>query len=352
MQAYGVEEVRAFAAGLLIAAGMDGDKATVTARLLVDADMMGRPTHGIALCARYAGALAAGTMAPAGQPLELTRRGACVVWDGNCLPGPWLVARAIDAATELVAAHGVATIAIRRSDHIGCLAVLLRIATERGFVVEIMSSNPAQAHVAPFGGRTPVYSTNPFGFGYPTSGDPVLIDFSTTIASGSTVGRYAREGRTTPSPWVLDPQGTATTDARVFNEAGASLLPIGGLDHGHKGFALGLMVEMQSQGLAGWGRAEHPSGSVMSVFVRLTDPEAFAGSAAFLNEADTLAALCRASETRTGVDRVRLAGERAMASWRKAQAGGVLLDESVLALLAPLAERFSIPIPEGTASHV
>ena len=57
-----------------------------------------------------------------------------------------------------------------------------------------------------------------------------------------------------PGRWVMDKDGVETDDPSVTH-AGGSILPIGGVDHGHKGYALGLLVEALTQGLGGYGRA-------------------------------------------------------------------------------------------------
>ncbi|MGH8678599.1 MAG: Ldh family oxidoreductase [Burkholderiales bacterium] len=42
-----------------------------------------------------------------------------------------------------------------------------------------------------------------------------------------------------PGQWVIDAQGNASDDPAVlFADPPGALLPIGGLDHGHKGYAL------------------------------------------------------------------------------------------------------------------
>jgi len=59
---------------------------------------------------------------------------------------------AIDLALERAAVHGTATVVIRRSHHIACLAAYLARVTARGMVVVLQSSDPSVASVAPFGG--------------------------------------------------------------------------------------------------------------------------------------------------------------------------------------------------------
>ncbi len=83
----------------------------------------------------------------------------------------------------MAATFGTGTVVIRRSHHIACLAVYLMRATERGLVAIVQSSDPVVAAVVPHGGRTPFITPNPIAAGLPTSGDPILVDVSTSITS-------------------------------------------------------------------------------------------------------------------------------------------------------------------------
>ena len=94
--------------------------------------------------------------------------------------------------------------------------------------------------------------------------------------------RLRREGKRFPGHWALDDAGRPTDDPAVlFAQQPGTLLPAGGIDHGHKGYGLALMIEALTQGLGGFGRAEAPTGWGGSVFVQVTDPTAFGGSEAF-----------------------------------------------------------------------
>ena len=86
------------AARLLSAAGIEADRARLIGELLVEADLMGHTTHGLALLPGYLDELAAGTMRKAGEPEIVRDTGPCLTWDGRRLPGVWLTARAIDTA--------------------------------------------------------------------------------------------------------------------------------------------------------------------------------------------------------------------------------------------------------------
>ena len=164
---FSVETLTAFATALLAAAGMDDDKAHTVGRLLVLTDMMGRRTHGLAMAPLYIADIRKGSMEVVGQPEVVKDTGATLVWDGGYLPGLWLVNSAIDTAIDRAAQHGVVTVAIRRSHHIGCLAALVKQASDRGFVAIIANSDPAGQRVAPYGGTQALFTPNPYAIGYP-----------------------------------------------------------------------------------------------------------------------------------------------------------------------------------------
>ena len=100
-QRYTVESLKQLAAALFAAAGMDAGKARAVAEVLVAGDMVGQRTHGMALCPQYLEQIEKGMMATSGEPDVVRDSGAVFVWDGNYLPGPWLVSRALDQARAL-----------------------------------------------------------------------------------------------------------------------------------------------------------------------------------------------------------------------------------------------------------
>jgi LDH2 family malate/lactate/ureidoglycolate dehydrogenase len=343
---YRVAELIGFATSLFTSGGLEADKSAIVAELLVEADALGHTTHGLHLAPAYLEELATGAMAAGGEPDVVADRGATVTWDGKTLPGVWLTARAVDLAVERAARHGMAAVAIRRSHHIGCLATFLRRGTDRGCLTIVTSSDPADASVAPFGGRRAVFTPDPLAVGIPTDGDPILIDISASITTDGMSARLAREGARYPGAWALDAAGHPTDDpaVRSTNPSGA-LLPVGGLDHGHKGYGLALLVEALTQGLAGFGRVDAPTGWGASVFVQAIDPAAFGGAGAFTRQTGWIAAACRATPPRPGVDAVRLPGERALAHRREALDSGLALYPGIMQGLAAWAERLGVVPP-------
>src|SRR3546814_18826548 len=123
---------------------------------------------------------------------------------------------------------------------------------------DVCSSDlPSVASVAPFGGTRSVYTPDPVAVGIPTSGDPILVDISASITTNGLTGRLHGEGRRLDHAWVIDADGNPSTDPAVlFTDPPGTILPTGGLDHGHKGYGLALTVEALTPALAGHGRPD------------------------------------------------------------------------------------------------
>jgi LDH2 family malate/lactate/ureidoglycolate dehydrogenase len=339
------EGLRAGVADLFVAAGMDGPKAAVVAEMLVEADVIGHVTHGTALAEGYLDALASGELNGTGSYDVVADRGACVTWRGNRLPGAWLVRQALDLACERAPRYGVVTVAIGGSHHTGALAAYLRPVTERGLVAEICCSTTSAARMAPFGGTAPVLTPNPLAIGFPTGGDPILIDLSSSITTTTLTRTLAARGERYPEAWALTAGGEPTDDPREVTERGGTLMPLGGAAKGYKGFGLALMVDVLSQGLADFGREDPPAPMSLAVFVQVIDPDAFGGRAAFARRAGFTADACRAVPPAPGVPEVRVPGDGAARSRRRALEEGVAVEPSVLTALADRAERLGVAWP-------
>jgi LDH2 family malate/lactate/ureidoglycolate dehydrogenase len=343
----GIEQLERFASELLVATGLEADKAQTTAELLALTDALGRRTHGLAMLPLYLAELAKGTMSKTGEPTVVQQRGVVALWDGNYLPGHSVIARAIDWAVPRAAEQGIAAVAVRRSHHIGCLAALALRAVERGLVALLFNSDPAGARVAPYGGCEALFTPDPFALGYPGTPNAILVDTCASITTTSMTREKVVRGERFDAPWLLDHEGTPTTDPRVLEHATprGSIQLAGGQDHGHKGFGLALMVEALSQGLAGHGRADDPKRWGGNTFVQIIDPALFAGRDEFARLMDHFSARCRASRPIDASKPVRMPGDAAAKRLALARAEGIAYDDATRAALNAAARRLSVASP-------
>lgn len=348
MQRFNHSSLSSFAGALLDRAGLEKEKSAAVVDILLEGDLLGHTTHGLSLLASYLKDIQSGAMTRSGAPRVLNDRPAALTWDGQRLPGPWLVLLAIELAIPRARELGTCTVVIRRSHHIGCLAAYLQRVTQQGLMLILSTSDPDNHSVAPFGGRAGVITPNPIAAAWPTTGDPVMMDVSMSITTNGMVGRLNQQGGKLPGQWLVDNRGHATDDPGVVNaNPKGALLPIGGTEYGHKGYALGLLVETLTMALSGHGRADPSEGWTGEVYVQLIDPDAFAGRDAFLRQSSWLADACRAVPPMQGVDRVRLPGEQGLGRRAQQLREGVELHPSVLPSLAAWADRYGVPMPTG-----
>jgi LDH2 family malate/lactate/ureidoglycolate dehydrogenase len=337
-----------FARNLMIQAGMDDDKATVVAKVLLEGDLMGHTTHGLQMLVPYLKSMEAGQMKLSGDFTTLKDTGNNILLEGHFLPGPWLVKKAIDIASTRMDEHGVVTIAITHSHHIACLQAYLPMATSRGWMISLMSSDPSVATVAPFGGKTPLFTPNPIAVGIPTSGTPILFDFCTSITSNGQCMRSHKQGNPLPGDWIQDASGQPTNiPGALFENPPGTIYPLGGAAYGHKGFALALWVEMMTAALTGHGRSEKPEKWGASVYVQLMDPAAFGGTEAFLRESDFLVEACQGTAPVDPNNPVRLPGESAWKRRTDQLENGILLHAGILEALSVRAKKWDIKIPQA-----
>jgi L-lactate dehydrogenase len=338
------DDLHRFIAALFASAGLDTDKAECVAKNLVLTDMMGRATHGLAQCGAYLNEIANDGMTKRGAPQIIRDTGVTIVWDGNYLPGLWLMDRALSLGFERLPQHGVVTFSIRRSHHIGCLAAIAKQATDRGYFAMIASSGPHTKAVAPFGGKRGLFSPNPFAIGFPTTSSAVLVDICASLTTISVVREKTAANQPLEHAWALDSVGRPTRDPSVIERPSdrGSLLLLGGAEAGHKGFGLALMVEALTQGLSGFGRKDAPTRWGASVYLQLIDPQAFAGHDAFIEQTGFFADACRNNPAIDPDRPVRLPGDQAQRSIERCRIEGVPVSAITRRTLRDWADKLGV----------
>jgi len=342
------EDLRKFAYDLLCKKGMQTDLARTVADVLLEGDLLGHTTHGLQLLEPYLNELDAGTMTPEGSPDILQDHGMSMLWDGRYLPGPWLVSHAIDTGLERLQAYPVFTTSIKQSHHIACLEAYLEQVAEKGYLIILTTSDPTLgSKVSPFGSKTPVYTPNPVAAAWPLTDGLVMLDISMSTTTIGLTQRLSRQNKRLPGQWVLDAKGRTTDDPGVvFEEPSGSILPLGGLDRGHKGFALGLLVEALTSGLCGYGRKDKPGRWGATVFLMMINPEALGGRDRFVKETTWIAETCLKAEPIDSNNPVRLPGQAALAKKRRYLKEGVELEAGILPALEMWSARLGVARPQ------
>jgi LDH2 family malate/lactate/ureidoglycolate dehydrogenase len=326
------DALRRFASRALLAFDVPEADAALVAESLVEAELEGQPSHGLLRLPFLLDRLERRLVNARPSPRVLGGRGAAALLDADNALGPVAGVRALDLAAERAREAGLGLVAVRRSNHLGALGFYLRRCAAGGLVGMAFTNTPPA--MSPPGTATPYLGTNPIAAGFPTSGEPVIVDLATSQVARGQILKAARAGAPIPEGWAVDAAGRPTTDPRAALDG--SLLPLGG----QKGFALALLVEAMSGVLAGAAVGPEVAGTfapadresdVGHCFLAI-DPEALAPG--FASRMDRLAADLRGIGGRAPGDRRHAERERRLAE-------GVEVPD---ALLAELRRRVGAPL--------
>ena len=343
---YPAERLREFSQAVLMAHGLVERHAAVTAQILVEADLLGHRTHGVDLLPLYAGRLADGSMSRAGEAEVLADTGSTLLLDGNLLPGQSLIVDAMETALERVGRHGIVAITIKRSQHTGCHAAYLADAVHQGYFVLLTAASSHGKRIAPFGGLDAAFSPSPFAVGIPTEDGPIILDMTMAATANGVCRQHYQRGERLPHEWLLDASGVPTDDPAVmYEDPKGTILPLGGLDNGHKGFGLLLMIEALTLGLSGVPHVTDPGASTRSVYLQVVAPSAFAGREAFAHAMTSVADASKAARPAPGASRPRLPGEAALEAKRRQLEEGVDVSSDVRSRLLEVAAASGVRFP-------
>jgi LDH2 family malate/lactate/ureidoglycolate dehydrogenase len=342
----GAAALRAFATDVLVELGAERATADLVAESLVDADLRGIDSHGIHLLDLYCTRLGAGQIDPRGVVRVVDDRGSVVHLDGGLGFGQPCGVQAIDLGIERAREHGIASVLARETTHLGALGYYTRRAGEAGCVALAFQNGPTI--VPPYGSTTPLFSTNPFSYAFPTGDEPtVVFDVATTAVAGNRLLLAKKRGDPAiPPGWANDDDGNATTDT-----ARASVHQLQWFG-GHKGFGIGFLVELMAGVAAGssFGRTEDTASPVRGrdrvakgfQFV-VIDGESFMPGPELRARVDTLVRDVHASEPAPGVDRVYVPGEIEHHTRELRLAQGIPLPDGVLDVLDRVATEVGVP---------
>ena len=231
----GAEQLKAFAGNVLVAEGVPTDDAQYVAWHLVETNLRGTDSHGVARLPHYIRRLRAGSIRR--QPIiQFERRTMSLgVIDGDHGLGFLVMRDAAHQATAIAREAGTAWVAVRNSSHCGALAPYgLRLA-DSGMVSFIFTH--VDSMVLPYGAIEPFCGTNPLCFTAPgANGKTLCLDMATSIVPWNIIANAQREAVSIPTGWAVDEAGRDTTDPSAVN----ALYPFGE----HKGSGLGLMIDV------------------------------------------------------------------------------------------------------------
>jgi ureidoglycolate dehydrogenase (NAD+) len=235
-------QLGAFCARVFAAAGLDQEDASLVADSLVESDLRGISSHGVARIPHYLQRIQLGGINPRPRITATPLGPTSARIDGDHGLGQLAMCRAAQTAIELARGSGAAWVAVCNSSHCGALAYYgLKIA-DAGMIGLVFTH--VDPMVVPYGAKKAFCGTNPIcitaprapaGANHCATG-AICLDMATSKAPWNAVANAAREGVSIPAGWAVDAGGNETTDPNRV----AAMMPLGE----YKGSGLGIMIDV------------------------------------------------------------------------------------------------------------
>ncbi|HZP26029.1 MAG TPA: Ldh family oxidoreductase [Dehalococcoidia bacterium] len=243
------KQLTEFLTQVLIHLDVPPEDAAVTTASLIEADLLGIDSHGIAQLATrsmlYVQAMQNGKTLVKAKPVIVRESASLAVVDGGAGIGQVAANFAQELAMKKARETGMGGVAVRNSHHFGAAGVWALKAAEAGMIGMVVQNGGKL--VAAAGGSERLFGTNPIAFAAPSEPHPFYVDFATSAVSLGKLQLAEIAGKTIPEGWAIDVEGHPSTDPKVFWQGGA-LLPLGSTPtySWHKGYALAFLVEILS----------------------------------------------------------------------------------------------------------
>ncbi len=323
-----VAQARALGEAAMRGAGYDAEDARILTDHVLDAALCGYEYSGLP---KLLNVVDAADFRLPRRPISVSRETvATALMDGGNNTGMVVAYRAAEATIKRAEASGVAIICLANTWMTGRSAYYCEMIARAGLVV--IHSVAAPPAVAPFGGIRPALGTNPIAFGFPTEGDPLVIDMGTSAFMGTDLQFRARLGTPLPAGVALGPDGRPTTDASTAQRG--ALLPFGGPDGGYKGFGLALAMDALTALSAGARPADTVGGYMFMAF----KPDLFLSPEEYRREVSKRIATIKATPRMQGVSEIRIPGEHSYRTRARLVREGIEIDLKIHAALGCLAE--------------
>jgi len=347
--------LRTFTEDIFLAMGCSIEHAILAADVLLQADLRGIDSHGVARLVGYVRLWEARRINtnPNITIVHQTPTRATVDGDSGLglVVAPFAMRLAIDKAEQ----YGSGWVSVRNSNHFGIAGYHALMAVEKDMIGFAMTN--ASPLVAPTYSSERLLGTNPMCYAFPAGKNPpVVVDMATSAAANGKLEIAQRAGKTVPEGWIQSADGNATTDPHALKSGGA-LLPLGGdKEHGsHKGFGLSAAVDILSAVLSGANYGPwvppfvsflqppaDPVGLGIGHFVGAMRVDGFRPADEFKTHMDNWINRFKSAKTVDPDQKVIIPGEPELEAEADRKANGIPLVDAVVEDLNGLAERFGL----------
>lgn len=338
------QTLRELAFDVFAATGIPADDARIVADHLVNSHLTGHDSHGTWFLPAYARSMKKGYVP--WEDRDIVRENpSLTIINGNGGNGIVAVTRAVDLAVEKARSSTFGFVGLHAVSHIGRLGDYPPRIAEQG-MLGLVWLNGGGLFLAPFGSADRRLRPEPIAFSAPRkNGPPFMLDMTMTVVAGGKIEQKIIRGEPLPEGWLVNQQGEAVTDAEEYRDTSTGVLPLGGMQFGHKGHGLAMMVEMLVGPLSHAGCTKQDGKGGGGVMVLAIDIEAFTELDTYTDEVEALAEWVCSARPLPGFNKVYAPGEIEEETRATRLAQGIELPQPVWDSIGEVAAEMGVEMP-------
>lgn len=339
------EVLRPLATDIFAATGIPAADARIVADHLVNSHLCGHDSHGTWFLPGYARAMKKSYVP--WEDREVVRENPCLsIINGKGCNGIVAVTHAVDLAVEKARSATFGFVGLHSVSHIGRLGDYPPRIAEQG-MIGMVWLNGGGLFLAPYGSADRRLRPEPIAFAAPRrDGPPFMLDMTMTVVAGGKIEQKNIHREPLPEGWVIDQNGEYVTDPeRYRSDPSTGVLPLGGMQFGHKGHGLAMMVEMLVGPLSHAGCTKQDGKGGGGVMVLAIDIEAFTELDDYVDEVEALASWVCSAKPLPGFRRIYAPGEIEEETKARRQARGFEIPEPTWRAIAEVAAELGVPVP-------
>jgi L-2-hydroxycarboxylate dehydrogenase (NAD+) len=332
--------------------GVGEDEATLAAEVLVNADLRGVDSHGVSNQLRsYIKGYGDGSINPHPNWKVIRESSGTATIDCDRGLGLMLAPKAMDIAIIKAKEVGIGMVTMRRGRHLGMAGYHAMMALKHDMIGICMTA-PGPL-VLPTFGRVARLGTNPIAFAAPTKHEPpFVLDMATSVIAANKIGLARRLGTMMEPGWVAEADGTPIMepadpppplpDSR--SRYSDRILPLGSTRElgSHKGYGLGMMVEIFCAVLSGAQPSSLGEADDVEHFVGAINVDAFTPIEEFKTMMDNFMRVLKETPPAPGHERVLVAGQPEAEMESDRRENGIPLHREVIKFLRDTCKEMRI----------
>ena len=238
--------------------GFTNEESRQITDVLIVADLYGIASHGMQRLYNFVNSIKIGRVKVGVKPEIIKETPVSAVIDGHDGSGQLNSIMGMNVAIKKAQDSGIGFVIVKNNTHYGIAGYYARMAMLKGLLGISMTNS--EALVVPTYGKRAMLGSNPFAVAMPADPYPFFLDVAMATVPRGKLEIYMKNEKPVPAGWALGQDGRISTDPvevdKCFTDKTCGgILPLGGLGEilgGHKGYGLGLTIELLT-GILGLG---------------------------------------------------------------------------------------------------